>query len=143
MTAEAELANDVAAEDAEGQLADDTQPETALANDVAAEDAELEGQPADDAQAEPSAQEPQSTLFAAFESDVARVGKPAPVAHLVDRIQVEPPHPTMVAGLGLDREQLCALSLRLRLTSQSYETPTTNPGPSCGRISTNSRNVSR
>merc|ERR1711865_60907 len=28
-------------------------------------------------------------LFATFESDVARVGKPAPVAHLVDRIQAD------------------------------------------------------
>ena len=33
-------------------------------------------------------EEPRTQLFATFESDVARVGKPAPVAHLVDRIQV-------------------------------------------------------
>lgn len=34
-------------------------------------------------------EEPRTQLFAAFESDVARVGKPAPVAHLVDRIQAD------------------------------------------------------
>jgi len=34
-------------------------------------------------------EEPRTQLFATFESDVARVGKPAPVAHLVDRIQAD------------------------------------------------------